>query len=222
MNEKLSHVSTEIYFPCSFVLVLTTYSVCINQDFALIMITDMLGLLICCGWSVTKAKSAARNTSVYDQNELKNNCQIDKRKEMNTYYQIRARATSGPAFLWMDKRQTTRAMVMETAAELTASKVEEKRLSCKPQIVLTSIPKPSTTSFSTKAIFKKNEQRRIPEILQINQTLTILIRILGGFKRVLERQRKVGKKIRDLVIDETAVFFFYLSLQNRGLSALSF
>ncbi|OMP01815.1 hypothetical protein COLO4_11573 [Corchorus olitorius] len=56
----------------------------------------------------------------------------------------------------MDKKQTTRAIVMETATELTASKVAENRLSCRPQSVRTSNPNPSTTIASTIAIFQKN------------------------------------------------------------------
>ncbi|GMI68772.1 hypothetical protein HRI_000546500 [Hibiscus trionum] len=71
---------------------------------------------------------------------------------------MKARPISGRACLWMDKRQTTNAVVMEIAAELTASKVEKNRLSCMPQRVFTSSPKPSTTIASTTAIFKTETQ----------------------------------------------------------------
>lgn len=42
---------------------------------------------------------------------------------------------------------------MDTAADLAASKVAEKRRSCRPQRVLTKTPTPSTTTATKCAIF---------------------------------------------------------------------
>lgn len=56
-------------------------------------------------------------------------------------------------YLWMVKKQKANAVVMDTTAELTASKVIEKRRSCRPQIVQTKNFKPSKTLATTFAIF---------------------------------------------------------------------
>lgn len=57
--------------------------------------------------------------------------------------------------LSMDKKQKMSAMDMDTAADLTASKVVEKRRSCRPQRVVTNSPTPSTTIATTCAIAPK-------------------------------------------------------------------
>lgn len=68
---------------------------------------------------------------------------------------MKGRTISPPLWLCMDKKQTTSAMVSDTAAELTASNVEENRRSCRPQTVLTNKLKPSTTFTSSIAIFNE-------------------------------------------------------------------
>ena len=73
----------------------------------------------------------------------------------------------------MDKKQTMSDMVMDTAADLTTSKVVENRRSCKPQSVLTKSASPSTTIATTWAIFlpklerthkKKKKKKKHPVI----------------------------------------------------------
>ncbi|PKI71311.1 hypothetical protein CRG98_008311 [Punica granatum] len=51
-----------------------------------------------------------------------------------------------------DTMQSRKAAARDAAAELTASKVEERRRCCSPQIVLANTPRPSTTIARSTAI----------------------------------------------------------------------
>lgn len=51
-------------------------------------------------------------------------------------------------------------MVIDTAADLTASKMVENLRSCRPQSVRTNIPTPSTTIATTCAILQKEHTER--------------------------------------------------------------
>jgi hypothetical protein len=78
-----------------------------------------------------------------------------------------------------DKKQKMSAMVMDTAADLTASKVVENRRSCRPQRVLTNSPTPSTTIATTCAILPKDHtllqtatKIKVPELVRYSEALS--------------------------------------------------
>ena len=53
----------------------------------------------------------------------------------------------------MNTKQTMNELVIDAIAELMTSKAIENRLSWRPQIVQTNLPKPSTAFVNTFAIF---------------------------------------------------------------------